>query len=170
VDTYLAIASRRDVKRYRPGAIPEDVVSRILDAGRLSGSAMNRQPWRFLVVEGAELRERLAASVYEPANVRGAALVVAVIGSGRGPVAFDCGRASQSMLLAAWNEGVASSPNGIADPGLAASLLGLGEEEKLQIVLSFGFPGTPRDPASRRPEEWSASANRRPLAETVRRL
>jgi len=170
VDTYLAIASRRDVNRYAPGAIPAYAVDRILDAGRLSGSAMNRQPWRFLVVESGELRDRLADAVYEPANIRGAALVVAVVGAGKGPVAFDCGRASQSMLLAAWNEGVASSPNGIADSDLAASLLGLREEEKLQIVLSFGFPAKPRDPASLPPEEWSAAANRRPLEETVRRL
>jgi nitroreductase len=170
VDTFLAITSRRDVKRYEPRRIPEDVVSRILDAGRLSGSAVNRQPWRFLLVETAGLRARLAGAVYEPTNINGAALVVAVVGVGKGPIGFDCGRASQSMLLAAWNEGVASSPNGIADHETAAATLGLGEDEKLQIVLSFGYPAKARDPTSRSPEEWSAAANRRPLEQTVRRL
>ena len=42
MDAYLAIASRRDARRYRPDPLPDDVVERILDAGRLSGSASNR--------------------------------------------------------------------------------------------------------------------------------
>jgi nitroreductase len=170
VDTYLAITSRRDVKRYAPGAIPADVVSRILDAGRLSGSAVNRQPWQFLVLETPELRAGVAETVYEPANLRSAAVVVAVVGRGKGPVAFDCGRAVQSMLLAAWNEGIAGSPNGLADQDRATELLGLGEDERLQIVLSFGYPARPRDPAARSPSEWSTLANRKQLDEVVRHL
>jgi len=170
VDTYLAIASRRDVKRYAGTPIPPDVVTRILDAGRLSGSAMNRQPWRFLLVGSPALREELAACVYAPENVRTAALVVGIVGAGKGPIAFDCGRATQNMLLAAWNEGVASSPNGIAEPERATELLGLSEEERLQIVLGFGYPARPVDPESRTAAEWSAAANRRPLEDVVSTL
>jgi hypothetical protein len=43
-----------------------------------------------------------------PGNARGAALVVAIVASGRGPTAFDVGRAAQNMMLAAWEEGVGS--------------------------------------------------------------
>jgi nitroreductase len=170
VDAYLAITSRRDVKQYTGAAIPPAAVTRILDAGRLSGSAMNRQPWQFVVVESPESRDKLADTVYEPTNIRGAALVIAVVGRGKGPIAFDCGRAVQSMLLAAWNEGIASSPNGLADHEGAAALLGLGEDERLQIVLSFGYPAKPRDAESRTAEEWSAAANRKPLEEVARTL
>ena len=59
--------------------------------------------------------EELADAVYVPANVLGAGLVVAILVAGKGPVMFDAGRAAQSMLLAAWAEGLASCPNGIAD-------------------------------------------------------
>ena len=170
MDAYLAIASRRDVKQYADTPIPAEAVTRILDAGRLFGSAVNRQPWWFLVVESPELRDRLAETVYAPGNIRGAALVVAVAGRGKGPVGFDCGRAAQSMLLAAWNEGIASSPNGLADRDRAMELLGLGEDEPIQIVLSFGYPASPRDARSRTAEEWSASANRKPLGEVARTL
>ena len=48
---YLAIASKRDVKTYADRPLADDSISRILDAGRLSGSAKNRQPWQFVVVE-----------------------------------------------------------------------------------------------------------------------
>jgi nitroreductase len=165
VDTFLAIASRREVRDYEPRTLPPDVQERILDAGRLAGSSKNKQPWRFHVVLG----ELLADAVYEPTNVRGAPFVVAIVVSGKGPVSFDAGRAAQNMLLVAWNEGVGSCPNGIADEPAARAALGLEDEERIAIVLSFGYPAKPRDPESRSAEEWSARARRRPLEETVRR-
>ena len=165
MDTYLAVASRREVRDYEPRALPPEVEERILDAGRLAGSAKNKQPWRFHVVAG----ELLADAVYEPANLRGAPFVVAIVVTGKGPVSFDAGRAAQNMLLVAWNEGIGSCPNGIADEPAARAALELQEEEKLAIVLSFGYPAKPRDPESRSAGEWSARANRRPLQETVRR-
>ena len=51
MDAYLAIASKRDVKTYADRPLADDSIARILDAGRLSGSAKNRQPWQFVVVE-----------------------------------------------------------------------------------------------------------------------
>jgi nitroreductase len=170
VDTLLAIASRRDQRRYGAEPLGEELVERILDAGRLSGSGSNRQPWTFVVVEGRAHVEELAKTVFAPENVLGAGLVVAIVVSGKGPVSFDAGRSAQNMLLAAWNEGVASCPNGLADRDAAHALLGLTEEETPVIVLTFGFPERTRDPESRPVAEWSARANRRPLADVVRRL
>jgi nitroreductase len=170
MDTFLAIASRRDERRYEPEPLPDEVVTRILDAGRLAGSGSNRQPWTFVVVESRDRVEALAKGVYAPENVLGAGLVVGVAVSGKGPVSFDAGRAAQNMLLAAWNEGVASCPNGIADRDAVSAALGLGEDESAVIVLTFGRPQRPRDPESRTAEDWSARANRRPLDDVVRRL
>jgi nitroreductase len=165
VETYLAVASKRDERQYAARAVPEEVVRRLLDAGRLAGSSRNRQPWRFLVLESPELRERLAEQVYAPDNVRGAALVVAIVGQG-----FDLGRAAQNMMLAAWNDGVVSCPNRPKEPERAAAVLDLAEGEELGIVLSFGYPARARDPETRTAEEWSARARRKPLDEVVARL
>jgi nitroreductase len=165
MDTWLAVASRREVREYDDRELPEEIVRRILDAGRLAGSAKNRQPWRFLVVEDAEARERLAETVYEPTNVRGAKLVVAILAK----AGLDTGRAVQNMLLAAWDEGIGSCPNGLADPPRAREVLGLAEDDELAIVLTFGYPARPVDPSRRTPEEWSARANRKPLDELVER-
>ena len=74
------------------------------------------------------------------------------------------------MLLAAWNEGVSSCPNGVADRDAAHAALGLVEDETLVIVLTFGVPERRREPGSRTPDEWSARANRRPLDDVVRRV
>ncbi|MGH3103291.1 MAG: nitroreductase family protein [Gaiellaceae bacterium] len=163
MDTYLAIASKRDERRYDTRPLPDDVVERILDAGRLAGSASNRQPWHFVVVESRERVERLAEAVYAPANLLGAALVVAIQGGSRG---FDLGRAAQNMMLAAWNDGVASCPNGIRDAEAAAGVLG----EAPANVLSFGYPARPRDAERRGAAEWSGRANRSPLEDVVTRL
>ncbi len=158
MDTFFAIASKRDVRDYAATPIPREVRDRILDAGRLSGSSRNTQKWEFVVVSGAA-QERLANAVYAPENVRGATLVVAIVGEARG---FDVGRCSQNMMLAAWAEGVGSCPNGIRDAEAAAEICG----GDVTAVISFGYPAKPR--RDRSAEEWSASANRKPLSELVR--
>ena len=154
------------MRKYAERPIPDDVARRILEAGRLAGSSQNKQARRFVVVEG-ELQKRLAETVYTPSNVHGAAFVVAVATSGGGPSAFDAGRAAQNMMLAAWNAGVGSSPNGMPDPDRTAALLGLEEGERPAIVLTFGYPARPVDPESRTPEEWAARADRKPFDEVV---
>jgi nitroreductase len=166
VDTWLAIASRREVRQYADLPLAEETVERILDAGRLSGSARNRQPWRFLVPETSGVRERLAETVYAPANVHGAKLVVAIVGRS----SLDTGRAAQNMMLVAWNEGVGSCPNGIKDPEQAQAALSLDADDEIAIVLTFGYPARDRDPLRHTPEEWSARADRKPVDELVERL
>ena len=170
MDTFLTIASRRDQRHYRPEALAADVVARILDAGRLAGSASNRQPWTFVVPESRSRVEAIGETVFVPDNVLTAGLVVAVVVRGKGPVSFDAGRAAQNMLLAAWNEGIASCPNGVADKDELHAALELAEEETPVIVLTFGLPDRVREPGSRPAEEWSARANRRQLDDVVRRL
>jgi nitroreductase len=166
VDTFLAITSRREVRRYSDRAIPEDVLTRILDAGRVAGSARNLQPWRFVVVESEDRKQQLAGTVYAPDNVRGAAVAVAIVGK----AGLDAGRCAQNMMLAAWNDGVGSVPNGMPDAAATAAVLGLGQDEAPAIVLSFGYPAfTPR-PERRSPEEWSRLADRKPLDELVERV
>jgi nitroreductase len=169
VDTYLAVASKRDWRSYADRPIPEDVVTRILDAGRLAGSGSNKQPWTFVVVEGAERKGRLAESVYATRNVRSAALVIAIVTSGGGRV-LDVGRAMQNMMLVAWNDGVVSCPNGMPDREAAARALGLEEGWLPVYIPSFGYPRHPLDPESKSAEEWSAEANRKPLDELIRRI
>ena len=72
MDAFLAVASRREVRRYADRPIPAEIEHRILEAGRVSGSSQNRQPWRFVVVASPEARERAAEAVWAGDNVRGA--------------------------------------------------------------------------------------------------
>jgi nitroreductase len=103
--------------------------------------------------------------VYVPGTVLGAKLVVALVV--QGSPGFDAGRAAQNMMLAAWNDGVTSCPNGMPDREKTAAVLGLGEDEQVLTVLAFGYSARPRDPERRSAEEWIARANRRPFEEVV---
>lgn len=170
MDTLLAIASRRDERRTLPDALPPELVLSLLDAGRLSGSSRNAQPWIFVVPQGRQRIEEVAEAVFVPENVLTAGLVIAVLVHGKGPVLFDAGRAAQSMLLAAWAEGIASCPNGISDVDLARRSLEAEDDETPVIVLSFGLPERARDPERHTMAEWSTRANRKSIDEVVRRL
>jgi nitroreductase len=169
LDTYLAVASKRDWRSYADRPIPADVVERILDAGRVTGSAMNRQPWTFVVVDDEQRKAAVAETVYAVQNVQTGALVVAIATAGGGSP-IDVGRAMQNMMLVAWNDGVVSCPNGMPDAARAAEALGLEGDLEPVTILTFGYPKRPVDAADRPPNQWSADANRKPLSELVRRV
>ncbi len=79
---------------------------------------------------------------------------------------MEVGRATQTLMLGAWNDGLASCRNGIRDAEEAARICG-GE---VKMILSFGYPAKPRDVAARSAEEWSSRARRAPLEELDRRV
>jgi nitroreductase len=167
VDAYLAIVSKREVRAYAERPLPDDALQRLLEAGRVSGSSRNRQARRFIALRDRALIERAANTVYAPDNLLGAALAVAIVIRGKGPTGFDAGRAAQNMMLAAWNDGIGSCPNGIADPAALAAILGHGDDEQVATVLSFGYPARPVDPESRTSEAWIERADRLAFHEVV---
>ena len=171
MDAYLAVVSKREVRRYAPREIEPEAERRILEAGRVAGSSKNRQARRFVIVRDEGVREEVASCVYAGDHVRGAALVVAIVVGGKGPTAFDAGRAAQNMMLAASNDGIGSCPNGIAERDRLREALEHGEEESVATVLTFGYPQrSRRDPQSLAPEEWVRRAERRPYEEIVKEI
>ena len=168
METFLAITSRREVREYRADPIPDEVVRAILEAGRVSGSGRNTQPWRFFVVESGELLAALTPTVSRPSNIAGAPLLIAIAVRRLPRGVFDGGRAAQSMMLAGWDAGVGSCPNGFTDALRAAELLGVDADHDLLIGLTFGYPVRPRPPESRTPEAWLSAADRLPLDEITR--
>src|SRR3954453_661082 len=160
MDAYLAVVSRREVRDSPARPLEPEVERRILEAGRLAGSAKNRQPWTFLVIRDDAAIEAVAESVFEPGNVRGAAFVVAVHMAGGAGI--DAGRAVQNMLLAAHALGVGSCPNGISDRAGLNRALRLEYDHPTAAVPSLGYPAKPRDPSRRSAEDWIGRANRKP--------
>ncbi len=171
MDAFLAVASKREVRDYAQRPLEPDAERRILEAGRVAGSSKNRQARRFVIARDEGVREEIASSVYARENVRGAALVVAIVVGAKGPTAFDAGRAAQNMMLAASNDGVGSCPNGIADADRLREALEHDEDEQVATVLTFGYPArSRRDPQSLSAEEWVRRADRKPYEEIVKEI
>ncbi len=167
LDAYLAVVSKRDVRAYTDEALPDDVLQAILQSGRATGSARNRQHWRFVVVRGQDALAALAPNVAAPRNVQGCAAAVAVVLTGP-MAAWDGGRLAQNMMVAAWAFGVGSCPNTVTADGDAGAreLLGVGEGESFVTILSLGYPAEPV-PRSTDPEAVLARIDRKPLDELV---
>ncbi len=55
------VAARRDVRRFRSDPVPEALLQRVLSAGHAAPSVGHSQPWRFLIVDDPDMRERAAS-------------------------------------------------------------------------------------------------------------
>lgn len=54
-----AISQRRSVRKFKPDAVPNEIIDQMLEAARLAPSASNRQPWRFQIIRDATLKQTL---------------------------------------------------------------------------------------------------------------
>lgn len=59
MDLREALYTTRAMRRVRPDPIPDDVKARILDAAIRAPSGGNTQPWRFVLVDAPEVKDRL---------------------------------------------------------------------------------------------------------------
>ena len=60
MEFYDAVKKRHSLRKYDSGRkVPEEVLKRILEAGRTAPSAANKQPWRFLVVSSEEMLKKV---------------------------------------------------------------------------------------------------------------
>ncbi|HVP04768.1 MAG TPA: nitroreductase family protein [Dehalococcoidia bacterium] len=159
MDAYKAIISKRDTRSYTEEPISEESLRRVLQAGRMAGSSKNRQPVRFVVVRDKEHMAELArcGDFSEPLGPATAAIAVCVGPEG---LDFDGGRASQNVMVAAWNEGLATCPVRIHHEDCGREVLGLPEGWRISMVIAMGHPD-PRVP-------MSLNAKRRPWEEYVR--
>jgi nitroreductase len=141
MDTFRCVKTMRAVRQFTDTPIPDDVLQRILEAGRWSGSAKNTQPWNIVVVRDQRTLERLAECGQFAGHLRGAVLGVAIVvepTATRGE--FDAGRMAQNMELAAWADGVGSCIAAMYEEDKAKSILGVPVEMTLRYVISFGYP------------------------------
>jgi len=61
MDVFEAVRTILAVRRYQDRPVPEDVLGRIVEAGRLTASSMNMQPWHFIVVQDRDMLRQLGA-------------------------------------------------------------------------------------------------------------
>jgi nitroreductase len=140
VEVFDAVRTVLAVRNYRDSPVPQDTVRRIVEAGRLTASSMNGQPWHFIVVENRNtIRELGKLAPTGPYVAQASVAVVVAIEKTRFAVS-DASRAIQSMILAAWSEGVGSNWVGFLGLTEVKSLLGIPDELDVVTVVPFGYP------------------------------
>ena len=165
MDAYLALISLRVVRDYSDRPISEESLRRILEAGRATGSSQNRQPWKFYVVRGSDRLNELAPLVYAPHNIETCQTAIAITSTSKS--GFDGGRVAQNMALAAWNDGIGSSPNSAREVEAAHRVIGAPDEETIVTILSLGYPARPWTPRADDVEGILQRIDRKPLDELV---
>jgi len=141
VDVFEAVRTLLAVRSYQDTPVPDAVVQQIIEAGRLSASGMNTQPWHFIVVQNRDTLLQLAALARTGPYIAQAPLVI-VVAIDKSPLAVsDSSRAIQSMMLTAWAEGVGSNWVGFQG-GLDAikPVLHIPDELDVLAILPFGYP------------------------------
>jgi len=156
MDVYECIRTRRTVREFKPDPVPDDIVHKLLQAGRWAPSSSNTQPWHFVVVRDRETIAAIGQIATQGAFIGQAPLAIAIVMENARRPQLDAGRALQQMELMAWSEGLGTCFVGIRAPEQQRAikdLLGIPEAMELITVLPFGYrpdgqrtAGTPRKP------------------------
>ncbi|RDI50789.1 nitroreductase family protein [Nocardia mexicana] len=103
-----AIKDLRSVRHFLPHPVPRTVVEQIIDVARWTGSARNRQPWRFVAVTDPDVRQDLSRSGNFALHLADAPLVLVLLSADNGfaDTEFDMGRVAQSICLTAHEHGL----------------------------------------------------------------
>src|SRR3989442_7892066 len=109
---FEAIRTLLAVRGYQDKPVPDTVIRRIVEAGRLTGSGMNRQPWHFIVIRDAETLRQLGALASSGPYVAQAPLAIVVATDKTQFAVSDANRAIQSMLVTACGDSVGSDSVG----------------------------------------------------------
>ncbi len=146
MNVHDAIRIKRAIRKFSDEPLPQDIVRKIVNAGRRAQSAKNRQPWHFIIIRERETLTKLSELGTYAGHLAGAAMGLAIVTPDpnlRWSIMFDAGQASAYMQLAAWELGVGSCLATIYQPEAARALLGLPKDWHLHVTLSFGYPAHP---------------------------
>jgi nitroreductase len=158
MDVIDAIKTRRSIRRFLKDTIPQNKLSRVLDAGRLAPSASNRQPWKFIVVQDADIREKLAVAARNQRFISEAPVIIVavalnpdyIMSCGVPSYAVDVATALDHMMLTAVEEGLGTCWIGAFQQQIVKTLLKIPEEFKVVALLPIGYPGETPVPKTRK--------------------
>ena len=141
MDAFECIATKLEVREFSTQDVPSEIRSMILEAARLTGTGMNTQHWRFIMVEKKDNLKKLAEDSTSGSWVAGANFAVIVLTNPKyGFHLIDTGRVLQNMQLTAWNQGVGSGLfTGIREEKLRSDFQ-IPSEMSPSVTIGFGYP------------------------------
>jgi nitroreductase len=140
------LKSLRTVRVFSGEPVSQEALDDILEVARWSGSARNRQPWKFLVVRDRGTLERLAVLEGYAQHLAGAAVAIVLVMAGNPAKfeqeTFDEGRLAERISLAAASHGLGAAVGWFAGEGRGAvkRILRIPDERLVRTALSLGHP------------------------------
>lgn len=155
MDVFKAISQRKSVRKYTDRPVDEDVLRRVLEAGRIAPSAGNRQDWMFVVVRDHETRRKLAIAAKGQMFIEQAPLVIVgcaieptyVMMCGQPAGILDVSIAFSFMMLAATEQGLGTCWIGAFDEAAVKKILNVPDPVRVVAMTPLGYPG--EEPAGR---------------------
>jgi nitroreductase len=159
METYETILTKLDIRRFSPKKIPGELILKILEAARSTGTAFNAQNWKFILVQETSRLMQLSKDSTRGQWVEDASLAIMVLTDPSQPDhGLDGGRAVQNMQLAAWSYGVGSGLFTIMNEDAMRRDFKIPKKMHITAVVVFGYPE--RKVSGKR-------KNRKPLSEIV---
>lgn len=140
------IQSRRSIRHFLPRAIPEELLKIFLESAAYAPSAMNRQPWKFILVKKTETRQKVLENIFwlaEDKPIPGEAPVAYVIflsESNEPERLIDCSFAVSNLINSAWAEGVGSCVLGSFREEVLKKILKIPPNKKIFVIVALGYP------------------------------
>ena len=162
------LRSLRAVRQFRSEPVPQAILNDLLEVARWSGSASNRQPWEFVVVQNRQTLQALSKVEGYASHLANAPLGVILVMAGepgRGEAeSYDEGRLSERIMLAAEAHDLGSSIGWFVGSGVpdAKRILGIPQQHLVRTALSLGYPDEEAQRARPKPPQA-----RKPLSELV---
>ncbi|MCC6697844.1 MAG: nitroreductase family protein [Candidatus Hydrogenedentes bacterium] len=152
MDALETLRTRRSVRTFLDKPVPKDLLETVIDCGRLAASAINIQPWEFVVVTDNPMRQRIADTTDHGKHIAQAAACVAVFCKDGKYYLEDGSAATQNILLAARALGlgscwIAADKKAYADT--LRTMLGVPFGYKAVSLIAIGYTEEDPHPAKR---------------------
>lgn len=136
------IKNRRSIRSFQDKKIPDNEIQMILEAGRWTPSASNKQPWEFYIIRDKEILKEISKNAFYGRHIKRAPLAIAIVGKKKiSPNYYiqDASLVSMTMMLMAWSLGIGTCWTGALNRKKVKKLLDLGENDYLLTVLPMGY-------------------------------
>ncbi|MFX1236399.1 MAG: nitroreductase family protein [Promethearchaeota archaeon] len=135
------IKNRRSIRSFKDVMPSDKEIDMIIEAGRWTPSASNRQPWEFIVIKDEKIIKEIAGTQSQGFSIE-APVHIAIVGKKQASPKWyeiDTSLASMNMMLMAWSLQIGTCWIGAMNKKKAKHVLGLNDDDYLLTILPFGY-------------------------------